>query len=610
MNKAGYYQLKTIANISVPPVDFANLIGVEDLVRAKLKISQNSLYSHGIWDRSNEYPDLDPVSVMLRFSRLVFDDGTDITAPGKAHYLRSVKEYMHSMIFDPPSYPPKWSTICVSFHKGVSKLVVWMDRNGFRQFSELGTSDLAAFLEEMASTPTAKGTPTTNRTLRSRLLGLNWLYEQSPKLEDGLSWDPFGDYGSISQWSSKRAEINVPRRENRTVEMADTVAKELFNLALQDLVIADTLEQAADARAIYKPIYKTIANKKIVLNPFPWHQFGLDSPFQLRELETRLIAASYIVIGMLTGMRWHEICAIKSGRSHNWIERTVIHEGAERKFYFVKSSTTKLQHSPTAYQWQTVPIVRDALDAAERGLARRRKTGTFLFPSYQNVGRRHSDTAIGGVLRRFVTWHNVKFNNLLWPLATHQLRKKFARIMTKRGLGIRALQDQLKHFDIEMTRGYGDMNLYIELQNEKFAVSSEQYNELLSKQAIVIGGGADEVRQYQKRFLGMTQDDRAAFLQELPKSALIEQMDDGLCMYRSGKALCGGDRAACRPADCNNSIIPAEGKRRTYVWRNHENNRLLAYFKDEPLKVAYLQSRVAELDKLLVQLDQAEKGLE
>lgn len=604
------HQLKDIPNISVPSIGLASLIGVEDVVRAKLKISDNSFYSHGIWDRSNEYPELDPVSVILRFSRLVFDDGTDITAPSKSNYLRSVKEYIHSMMFNPPSYPPKWSTICACFHKGVSKLVVWMDRNGFFHFSELTTSDLATFLEEMASVPTPKGTPTTNRTLRSRLIGLNWLYEQSPKLEDGLLHDPFDAYGSISQWSSKCAEINVPRSENRTVEMPDSVAKELFNLALQDLAIADTLEKIAKARALYKPIYKTTANKKTVLNPFPWHQFGLDSPFQVRELETRLIAASYIVIGMLTGMRWNEICAIKSGRSNNWSEQTIVHEGVERKFFFVRSSTKKLQHAPTAYRWQTVPIVSTALDAAERGLARRRKTGTFLFPSFQNVGRRHSDTAIGGVLRRFVLLHNIKYNDLLWPLATHQFRKKFSRIMTKRGLGIRALQDQLKHFDIEMTRGYGDMNLYVELQNEKFAVSSEQYDELLSNQTIVIGGGADEIRQYQKRFLGMTRDDRVAFLKELPKAALIEQMDDGLCMYRSGKALCGGDRAACRPADCNNSIIPAAGKRKTYVWRHHENNRLLEYFKGEPLKVAYLQSRVAELTKLLVQLDQAEKGLE
>ena len=330
----------------------------------------------------------------------------------------------------------------------------------------------------------------------------------------------------------------------------------------------------------------------------------------MRELETRLIAASYIVIGMLTGMRWHEICAVKTGRFNNWIERTITHEGLERKFFFVKSSTKKLQDSPTSYTWQTVPIVMTALDAAERGLARRRKTGTFLFPSGQNVGRRQSDTAIGGVLRRFVKIHNVKYENSLWPLATHQFRKKFSRIMTKRGLDIRSLQDQLKHFDIEMTRGYGDMNLYIELQNEKFAVSSEQYAELLANQTVIIGGGADEVRQYQRRFLGMTRDDRVAFLQELPKAALIEQMDDGLCMYRSGKALCGGERAACRPADCNNSIIPVAGKRRTYVWRNHENNRLLEFFKGEPLKAAYLQGRLAELAKLLAQLDQAEKGLE
>lgn len=610
MNENQADKFKRLTNGSATPLAIASLIGVGDVVRDSLKISQTSLYSHNIWDKSKEYPDLDPTSVTLRFSRLVFDDGTDVTDPSKSHYLRAVKEYIYSMVVDPPSYPPKWSTVCGLFHKGVSKLVVWMDRNGFYKFSDLGPSDMTTYLEEMASVPTPSGTPVTNRTLRSRLIGLNWLYEQSPKLEDGLSCDPFVDYGSISQWSSKCAEINVPRSENRTVEMPNSVAKELFNLALEDLAIADTLEKIAEARALYKPIYKATANKKIVLNPFPWHQFGLNSPFQVRELETRLIAASYIVIGMLTGMRWHEICAIKSGYSNNWIERTVIHEGIERKFFFVISSTKKLQYSPTAYTWQTIPIVSTALDAAERGLARRRKTGAFLFPSGQNVGRRQSDTAIGGVLQRFVKFHNVKYNNSLWPLATHQLRKKFSRIMTKKGLGIRALQDQLKHFDIEMTRGYGDMNLYIELQNEKFAVSSEQYEELLSNQTVVIGGGADEVRQYQKRFLGMTRDDRVAFLQELPKAALIEQMDDGLCMYRSGKALCGGDRAACRPADCNNSVIPAAGKRKTYVWRNYENNRLLEYFRGEPLKVAYLKSRLAELAKLMTQLDQVEKDLE
>ncbi|WP_194289259.1 tyrosine-type recombinase/integrase [Pseudomonas helleri] len=610
MNETQPDQFKRSTNVLATSVAFTSLIGVEDVVRDNLKISHNSLYSHNVWDKSKEYPDLDPSSVILRFSRLVFDDGTDITAPSKSHYLRPVKEYIYSMLFDPPSYPPKWSTICALFHKGVSKLVVWMDRNGFYKFSDLGPSDVATFLEEMASVPTPKGTSITNRTLRSRLIGLNWLYEQSPKLEDGLSCDPFIDYGSISQWSNKCSEVNVPRRENRTAEMPDSVAKELFNLALEDLTIADTLEKIAEARAVYKPIYKTSAYKKIALNPFPWDLFGLDSPFQVKELETRLIAASYIVIGMLTGMRWHEICAIKSERSNNWIERTIIHEGLERKFFFVKSSTKKLQNSPTAYTWQTVPIVRTALEAAEKGLARRRKTGTFLFPSGQNVGRRQSDTAIGDILRRFVKLHNVRYENSLWPLATHQFRKKFARIMTKKGLSIRALQDQLKHFDIEMTRGYGDMNLYLELQHEKFCVSSEQYEELLAHQSIVIGGGADEIRQYQKQFLGMTRDDRVAFLQELPKAALIEQMDDGLCMYRSAKALCGGDRAACRPADCNNSIIPAAGKRRTYAWRNHENHRLLEFFKGEPLKVAYLQSRLAELAKLLAQLDRAEKGLE
>ena len=604
------HQQKLLKDLLTKPTmspAFVNLIGVHDDIRKSIQISPSLLYSENIWNRSGEYPGLRPADVTLNFARIVFDDGSNVTDPGKSIYFRSVKEFIYSMIFDPPAYPPKWSTVCGQFHKGVSRLVRYMECHGFARFSDLGPSDLSAFLEELAATPSASGKPLNNRALRARATGLNWLYEQAAKLEDGLLFDPFAEYGSISQWSSKCCEVNMPRKGTVTVEIPDSVAKEIFNCALEDLAIADTLDKIEASYSVYKPQKSVVNNRTIITNPFPWHKFGLESGHQVRSLQLQLVAAAYIVIAMLTGMRWHEMCDIKCGESSNWLELTIDYEGVERKFFFVISHTRKLQGIPTAYRWQTLPIVRKALDAVERGLVRRRKAGVFLFPSVKSVGGRLSESSISYALKRFVDIHGIKYNGVEWPLATHQFRKKFARIMTKTGLGIRALQDQLKHFDIEMTRGYGEINLYVELQREKFIVSAEQYEELLSGQTVIIGGGADEIRQYQKSFLGMTRGEQQVFLQELPKAALIEQLDDGLCMYRSSKALCGGDSAACRPADCTNSIIPAAGKRRSYLWRNHENKRLLEYFKDDPLKVAHLQRRVVEVDKLLAQLDNVEK---
>ncbi|HDP3350737.1 TPA: hypothetical protein P6M33_006295 [Pseudomonas aeruginosa] len=103
--------------------------------------------------------------------------------------------------------------------------------------------------------------------------------------------------------------------------------------------------------------------------------------------------------------------------------------------------------------------------------------------------------------------------------------------------------------------------------------------------------------------MGMSADDRERLLDNLSKKALIEQMDDGLCMFRAKKALCGGDSANCRPADCNNSIIPAEGMRRTLTWRKSENQRMRDFFSGQPLKVAHLDDRISEIDKLLSQMD-------
>lgn len=87
----------------------------------------------------------------------------------------------------------------------------------------------------------------------------------------------------------------------------------------------------------------------------------------------------------------------------------------------------------------------------------------------------------------------MEFDGEVWPVATHQFRKKFSRLMIRSGLGLVELQDQLKHFDIEMTKNYGDLNLYSELQQEKFTLSREKYDEIMLTQAPIIGGGADEV---------------------------------------------------------------------------------------------------------------------
>jgi integrase len=592
---------------------YPNLKGVSESARAKIKISALSFYRDNVWDFSTEYPSLRSRDVVLKFSQIHFGDGSDITMPGYENYLNSVKEYCYSLLVDPPSTYPKWSTICVAMNKGVRTLLRFMRESGIVRFSDVFDIDFQGFQDWVAESENKYGELITNRTLNSRIYGLSWLYEQSGKLTDGLVAWPFGDSRSETEWAKDRAQKKLPRKYQTTPEMPDSVAKKLILCAIDDLSIAEKLQDLREKRKEYK--YRKSVSRKLlpsgeyrysveVLNPFPWHRYGVSSASQVKTLESRLLIAGYILISMFSGMRFHEVAHIKFGRINNWSVRQVSVDGGVRDFYFLVSKTNKLQHDATHYLWQTIPFVERVLDALEQGLAHRYTRGnSFLFSGYVNNGERIALSTINCALKKYAEFHHVEFNGEVWSVATHQFRKKFSRLMIRSGLGLVALQDQLKHFDIQMTKNYGDLNLYSELQQEKFTLSREKYDEIMLTQVPIIGGGADEVEGYRKAFMGMPADDRERLLDNLSKKALIEQMDDGLCMFRAKKALCGGDSANCRPADCNNSIIPAEGMRRTLTWRKSENKRMRDFFSGQPLKVAHLDDRISEIDKLLSQMD-------
>lgn len=595
---------------------YHNLKGVPETTRSAIRVSSSSSYGDDIWDFSAEYPHLRPRSVNMRFDQIFFDYGESITMPGYEQYLCSVKEYCYSLLVDPPSSHPKWSTICIAVNKGLRNLLRFMRENGITRFSDLSDLEMSAFQDWISEAEHKTGGVVTNRTLNSRVYGLSWLHEQSWKLSDGLSVWPFGDSRSQTEWTKEYAQKKLPRKYQTTPEMPDEVARKLIICAIDDLSIAGALEEIRTAREVYK--YNRRQSRRTLsdgsykysvetLNPFPWKDYGISSAQQLKSLESRLSMACYIIIAMLSGMRFHEIAHLKFGRVNNWNVRTIHAGGGVRDFYFLVSKTNKLQNDATQYQWQTVPFVEQALDALERGLASRYARGnSFLFASRVKVDERTSLNSINFALKKYVEYHDIKHEGELWGVSTHQFRKKFARIMTRQGLGLVALQDQLKHFDIEMTKEYGDMNLYAELQQEKFIISQEKYYELMRGQVPIIGGGANEILEYKKIFIGMTADDREVFLNDLSKKALIEQVDDGLCMYRPSKALCGGDRLNCRPADCNNSIIPVDGMRRTLLWRKRENQRMKVFFKGKPLKMAYIDQRVSEINKLLLQMEEVE----
>lgn len=589
-------------------VDIRSL-SVDDL--NKLKVSEKSFYNDMEWVFVAELPDYPESDVILDFSKISLSDGSDITDAENKIYLDQMKEYYFTMMVDPPSTYPKLTTWVSSTRRCMKSLVDYMKQNSISYLSDMDCNDLDDFLDNLAQAAHKTGAVVTNRTLMSRSQGLCWLYEQRGKMSTGLKVDPFSDYGSRTQWAKSAAKKTLSRKHSGTVEMPDAVAADIVNYALEDLKICEVLAELYRVELRYPmPGYasrvRTEATKKVLERLGWWSE---ERKGHIRKtLEARLQAAAYCLIALFTGMRVHEVLRIKYGLENNWSEEDVEIDGGMKKMYFVLSKTTKLEVRPTSYKWQTIPVVKLALMALEVGFKRYYDTGNpWLFPSRKDgvFGGKQAVTkkALGHNIKTFCKTHDIRSKGIIWDLATHQFRKKFARTMVRQGLGIKALQDQLKHYDIEMTKIYGDPNLYVELQAEKFELSAELLEEYVGSQIPVIGGGAEELNAMRREFLGLTKKDRTLFLQSLPSKALVEQTDDGLCFYRANKALCGGDKSNCRPGDCNNAWMPAAGKKRTLLWRKSENDRMMVFFKSQPLKVNFLKSRNEEIQKLLGQLE-------
>ncbi|MAI31028.1 tyrosine-type recombinase/integrase [Marinobacter sp. NFXS11] len=571
----------------------------------KLRVSGSSCYRENVWDFTQEYPEYRSSDVTLNFRKIKFSDGSDITDLKKSLYLDQAKEYVYTLLVQPPWSRPKLTTYFSSIKNGLKAIFNYMFENGFNYLSELDKYDLDEFLGQLAIRNHCIGRAITNRTLTSRSQGLDWLYEQSTKMRHGLRINPFRDFGSRTQWAASAAEIALGRKESSTREMPDSVAGELVACAIKDLQLADALVEMRRLKAQYECREVTQDELPVRISGV-FKEYGVydpGSPCTERKLASRLRAAAYVIVAIFTGMRISEVQEIRFGAENNWLVQKVDIDGGIKNLHFVVTHTRKLEPRPREYHWQTIPIVQEAIEALEKvSYPFFEKGNPYLFASPRSKYS-VSKTSLDFSLKAFARVHRIRHAGDIWPLASHQFRKKFARILVRQGLGLRALQDQLKHYDIEMTKVYGDPNLYAELQAEKFELSEELLEEFVGSQIPVIGGGAEELHALRKEFIGLAKKDRGAFLKSLPERALVEQTDDGLCFYRAKKALCGGDKSNCRPADCNNSWIPASGKKRTLIWRKQENERMVSFFKNQPLKVSFLRGRIEEIDKLLRQLD-------
>jgi integrase len=581
-------------------IPYRSLVGVAESARAKIRVSAGSLYGDNRWSFEEELRRHETRHVVIAFDGILLLDGTRLTDPDNVSYLSIYKELMYSFIADPPPSRPKLSTIVATALRAPRELIRFMHANRISRFGDVSPADLGRFLDHLVATPNSrfatKGLSMSG--LRTRAEGLRWIYLQRNKVSDGLSVDPW-EGQSIETWAAT-ASPNA-RAGGATKEMPDEVARALVQRAIMTCQACENYLKARDE-------YRQLTNRE--RHRFDWTKWGFKNRTQWAQCPARTTAAAYIIIAMFSGMRVNEVLAIRlhhvdpdSGRLVPCTEIAYVEvDGMVRRCYFLHSKTKKLAPEPELTKWQVAPIVFQAVAAVIEVRKSLRTQDDFLFAS-RSPRTRHlpiSVVQLNWLLRQFVATEDIRWNRELWGVQSHQFRKKFARLLIRQGLGWREIQDQLKHIDIEMTKRYGSPDLHVDLHEERFLLSKERYEELLSGSLPIIGGGAGEIEALRVQFKGKTREDRERMLQTLSRNALIDAVDLGLCLYNAKRALCCGNRVDCKPAECLNSAVPLNTAIRLLRIRQSQNEHLLEVVKSPLTRIHILRQQETTL-KLLDQ---------
>jgi hypothetical protein len=610
----------TQAGVNTALLPISDLLRLSATERKSVFISSHSVFGDRSWDLSDSDSATSRHELLLKF---YFGENCDVDV---LPLLDSIQCFAYSLIVDPPHPRIRFSSIAKNLRRGgITNLVRFMVERKITAFSDLSREEFEAFLEGERNRPPPSGDIVTNRTLIARVRGIDWLVLQSSKLLDTLRFDPWQKYGSHSNWASVAAMKIVERGVLRTPVIPDEIVRKLILTAMQIMADSGRLKEAATAFNSHIPTYKNVSigrsqkSGKLIYskqpaNPFPFNAFGFRDHFEMVAFYGLVRTATSILVGLLTGMRPIEILSIPATPSDAIVEEDIEVNGTRLKCNFVVSRLSKNLPTPQKRTWQTVPIVVSAL----RSLAAINgeildKNSPWIFRSFKkrarhghiHDARRLSTKNLSASIQTFVQTYEIQMDGWNGILSGRSLRRTVARLLTRNGLGLIELQDQLKHFDPDVSRMYGQPSLTLYMHEEKVSLSEELYQELLAGVTPIIGGGARNLNSMRTEFKGLTRPDQVRFIKSLSAKALIDQVDLGLCTYQRDRALCGGSKANCKPDECLNSIIPLDSAIRSLNNRKRENERLLTLIRTDSLKRQHLLAQLRIINNLINQADES-----
>lgn len=571
-----------------------------------------SRYSHNLWDLSPYIHTKGTLKASKRidFSSLKFTDGSCLTDPQHSLLLAGVKAllYVRLTVNSPGSGKPlKASSVYRLWGNTLRPLLRWMTAVGHRCISDLSPDECMAYVSHSKAatayehnTSRSKGGKLgrlSPKALNDRFSTIEMLWTFRGYLSDSLVKHP---------WPGLSAGALAGYRYNNgndttTEQIPDRLMVQLVRGALFYVADgqAERLLACRDVRAAGNPIKDHLK------------QLGLKDWGSVSDQIPKVLTACFIIINAFSGMRVSEMLSLETSCYYE-------HEGWDGATYgWLKGITYKLEHDPRPVEWMVPPIVGLAVQVATKATEPLRKemeqmiadleaklhsvvyldealrnndletlnemkihrNALFIGKSYEHKTiKTISDSYFSVKLKDFARAINLEVEPAdlaqvrnkgkikaghIWPLATHQFRKTFARYVARCILGdVRYLKEHFKHWSLDMTLGYAwneddmlDPTLIEEILDEHQELQSSivlGWVDLNRKQHLAgVGGKNIEVARERTKVLVAT--DPQSVARQLSKGYFLRGLGHSWCTEKECRGK--GIYSVTECKECENRII-------------------------------------------------------
>lgn len=564
--------------------------------------------------------------------------------------IQTMKEFAYARLSVPPPGMRQRSpqTVIVETVQ-ISLFARWLLRRGIEHFSEVSVALLDEFRDHLMADRTweigdrKNGRNTLQVALTLRAVQRLWEYREA--LSDTLSFYPWQGVNPriITGFQKYRGE------ENRTPVIPENVMTALGRHALRyveffskDIIeFRATLENArAERLAMGYSEYRTqtdvdgwifrkfLRRLSLSIDPdtgmpwrTPWARYS-----EFRHEERMLIAACFIVVAWLSGMRVSEILAIrdKPVSTQTTPDGRLLLRLHSRLF----KGAAEPQGRPES--WIIVPPVALALETIAAATAYQRRssddvlfqntTGTPLktisINEYVNLFRDHVST-----LFPFTPVPPGK-DGQPWYFNTRQFRRTLARHIARQPFGVIAGMLQYKHVHIVTFEGYAgtdNLDSWKKLLAQERLLANADFLEEMAHDIVEghVAGPKDEqmLREFRGAAGDRRADDIAYYLRHKAKCFYLGTLN--YCFFEPETAMCLSEvnsdlqktpvLSFCHPDRCANSCISAKHKP---AWEAAiaDAEAMRRTPKLSPLQRVALDQEIARMKRAIINLQESRDG--